>query len=219
MDRRQLAVLRALAAWRERQARERDLPRNFVLSESALVALARRQPQRAAELAKIPDLPPKQVERHGETLLRLVREARELPPEAQPERAPKGARDERGRQVLDQLQERVRLHAEELGIPAPVLASRRELKQLLHRGPGDGPPPALAGWRWERLGGELTALVEEARARGVLGLRDPAPCSNSASPRSRPRSPRRAPTRGSSPSSRPTTPSASTCSAWAASTW
>ena len=169
MDRRQLAVLRALAGWRERQARERDLPRNFVLRESALIALSRRQPQRAAELAKIPDLPPKQVERYGETLLRLVREARELPPEEQPAKAPRGARDERGRQLLDQLQERVRLHAAELGIPAPVLASRRELKQLLHRGPEDGPPPALAGWRWERLGEELTALVEEARARGVLG--------------------------------------------------
>jgi ribonuclease D len=169
MDRRQLAVLRVLAAWRESQARERDLPRNFVLRESALVALARRQPVKPADLASIPDLAPKQLERLGETLLRLVREGRQVAPEDQPPRAARGARDERGRELVDRMQERVRLRAEELGLAAPVLASRRELKQLLVRAPGDGPPPALAGWRWEAIGADLEGLLAEARATGVLG--------------------------------------------------
>jgi ribonuclease D len=169
MDRRQLAVLRALAAWRERQARERDLPRNFVLREAALVSLARRQPVRTADLAGTPELPPKQIERYGETLVRLIREARELPPDEHPPRPPRGARDERGRELLDRLQELVKQRAADLGIPAPVLASRRDLKQLLVRPPGEGPPPSLVGWRWDAVGAELRALVEEARSRGVLG--------------------------------------------------
>ncbi|HEV8632206.1 MAG TPA: ribonuclease D [Thermoanaerobaculia bacterium] len=168
LDRRQLAVLRTLAAWRERQARERDLPRNFVLKEAALVALGRKQPQRLADLAGIPDLPAKQAERLGETLLRLVREAQQLPTEELPEAMPRGARDERGRALVDRLQEAVRLRAIALGLPPTVLASRRELKQLLALPDVALPPPALAGWRWELLAAELRPLLDEARARGVM---------------------------------------------------
>ena len=112
LDRRQLAALRALAAWRERQARERDLPRNFVLKEAAMVTMARRQPQELGDLAGVPELPPKQVERYGETLLRLIREARQLRSEEMPAPLPRGARDERGRELVDKLVEAVRLRAE-----------------------------------------------------------------------------------------------------------
>jgi ribonuclease D len=168
LDRRQLAALRLLAAWRERQARERDLPRNFVLKESALVTVARRLPQRLADLADVPDLPPKQVDRYGETLLRLVREARQLGAEELPPARPRGARDERGREVIDRLQEAVRLRAEALGVAPPMLASRRELKQLLACPPEALPPPWLAGWRWEQLAGDLAPVLADARAQGVI---------------------------------------------------
>jgi len=168
LDRRQLGALRALAAWRERQARERDLPRNFVLKESALVTLARRQPQRLAELADVPDLPPKQVERYGETLLRILREVRQLPIEELPATRPRGARDERGRELVDKLQEAVRVRAESLGINPTLLASRRELKLLLTTPADRLPPPALAGWRWEQVGADLEPLLAEARAKGVM---------------------------------------------------
>jgi ribonuclease D len=168
LDRRQLAALRALAAWREVQARERDLPRNFVLKESALVTLARRQPQRLAELGDVPDLPPRQIERHGETLLRLVREARALSAEELPFARPRGARDERGRELLDRLVEAVRVRAEALGLSPPMLASRRELKQLLGVPAASLPPPSLEGWRWEQIGADLLPLLDEARAQGVI---------------------------------------------------
>ncbi len=168
LDRRQLAALRALASWRERQARERDLPRNFVLKEAALVTLARRQPQALADLAGVPDLPPKQVERYGETLLRLIREARQLPADELPPPPSRGARDERGRELVDKLQEAVRVRAESLGINPTLLASRRELKLLLTTPADRLPPPALAGWRWEQIGADLEPLLAEARAKGVM---------------------------------------------------
>ncbi len=168
LDRRQLAALRALASWRERQARERDLPRNFVLKEAALVTLARRQPQALADLAGVPDLPPKQVKRYGETLLRLIREARQLPADELPPPPSRGARDERGRELVDKLQEAVRVRAESLGINPTLLASRRELKLLLTTPADCVPPPALAGWRWEQIGADLEPLLAEARAQGVM---------------------------------------------------
>lgn len=168
LDQRQLAAVRALAAWRERQARERDLPRNFVLRESALLTLARRLPQRLAELTDVPELLPKQVDRYGETVLRLVREVRQLPVEELPPARPRGARDERGREVIDRLQEAVRLRAEALGVAPPLLASRRELKQLLACPQEALPPPWLAGWRWEQLGSDLAPVLADARAQGVI---------------------------------------------------
>jgi len=168
LDRRQLAALRALAAWRERQARERDLPRNFVLKEAAMVTMARRQPQELADLAGVPELPPKQVERYGETLLRLIREARQLPPEEMPAPRPRGARDERGRELVDRLVEAVRLRAEAIGVTPTLLASRRDLKQLLACPADRLPPPALAGWRWEQIGADLEPLLAEARTKGIM---------------------------------------------------
>lgn len=168
LDRRQLAALRALAAWRERQARERDLPRNFVLKEAAMVTLARRQPQSLADLAGVPELPPKQIERYGETLLRLIREARQLRPEEMPAPRPKGARDERGRELVDRLVEAVRQRAEAIGVTPTLLASRRDLKQLLTCPAEELPPPALAGWRWEQIGNDLAPLLAEARSKGVV---------------------------------------------------
>jgi ribonuclease D len=168
LDRKQLAALRALAEWRERQARERDLPRNFVLKESALLTLARRRPQSLQELAAVPDLLPKQVERHGETLLRILGEVRQLAPEDLPAPPPRGARDERGRQLVDRLVEAVRLRAEAMGVTPTLLASRRELKQLLVASAAALPPPSLAGWRWEQIGGDLVPLLEEGRAQGVI---------------------------------------------------
>jgi ribonuclease D len=169
MDRRQLAVLRSLAGWRELQARERDIPRNFVLKEAALVALARRQPQRRVDLETIPDLPPKQADRLADTLLGLIREARALPPEDLPPRPVAGPRDERGKVLMDRLVEAVRLHAETLGMEAPVLASRRDLKALLTTPPDALPPGTLSGWRWELLEPVLVPILAEARSTGVLG--------------------------------------------------
>ncbi|NJL28147.1 MAG: hypothetical protein HC897_09750, partial [Thermoanaerobaculia bacterium] len=52
-NRRQLAALRELCAWREREARGRDLPRNHVVHEEALRQIARQLPRNPAALAKV----------------------------------------------------------------------------------------------------------------------------------------------------------------------
>ena len=69
LSRQQLAVLRALCAWRETQARLRDQPRNRILREGTLWHLARLQPQDRVSLARIEDMHPRTVRQDGETLL------------------------------------------------------------------------------------------------------------------------------------------------------
>src|SRR4029077_6997309 len=53
LDRRQLGALQTLAAWREKEARQRDLPRNFVLKEGLLLDLATRRPKLAKDLQRL----------------------------------------------------------------------------------------------------------------------------------------------------------------------
>jgi ribonuclease D len=57
LDRRQLAVLREVAAVREEIARARDLPLFRVLRDEAAVELARRKPRERQALAEVPGIP------------------------------------------------------------------------------------------------------------------------------------------------------------------
>lgn len=84
----QLAVLRALCAWREREARLRDVPRNRILKEHALWPIAKSQPTNLAALARIDDMHPRTLRQDGETLLQLIKHAASLPAEQWPEPLP-----------------------------------------------------------------------------------------------------------------------------------
>lgn len=171
LDRRQLAALQALASWRERAARKRDLPRNFVVRDATLMALAKRLPETVEEVARAPDLHPGQARRHGETLVSLLRKVRAMPASELPSQPPQLPRREWVKKILGQMQEVVQRQARELDLPAPVLASRREIKDLLvHLLYGEGAPlpPPFDGWRWDVLGEPILALLEEARRQGLL---------------------------------------------------
>ncbi len=52
-DSRFLAIVRALAAWREQEAQRRDLPRNRVLRDDLLLELAASRPRSAEDIAKL----------------------------------------------------------------------------------------------------------------------------------------------------------------------
>ena len=88
LSRAQLAVLRELCAWREHEARARNLPRNRVVREHSLWPLAKTQPNNLGALAKIDDMHPKTVRQDGEFLLNLIKTAASLPPEAWPPALP-----------------------------------------------------------------------------------------------------------------------------------
>jgi ribonuclease D len=57
-------VLRSLGAWREKSARRRNIPRNFVLSDDALVSLLRKTPSSADDLRPIKGLSERTLERN-----------------------------------------------------------------------------------------------------------------------------------------------------------
>ncbi|MBV8199277.1 MAG: ribonuclease D [Acidobacteria bacterium] len=168
LGRRQLGVLRALAAWRDGEARRRDLPRGFVLRDEALLELAVRQPASLEELRQVPGLEPQQAARDGAGWLALIGEAlaladEELPPE--PWRPPGSAAS---RELEQRLRSVVRECAAALGLPPELLAPRRAVEAVWKSALSD-PEPRLprdlrAGWRRAVVG---EALLRAARTVAI----------------------------------------------------
>lgn len=170
LNRRQLAALQALAAWREREARQRDLPRNFVLKEALLLSLATRGPATSRELRKIPDFDAGQAARDEAVWLEILGQVEALPEEALPPRVSQTPFSPGLKELSQRLRERSRKTAEALGIPPEILAPRRTLDALLRRALDPEPrlPSDLQGWRHEVVGKDLLQEVLASRAAGLL---------------------------------------------------
>lgn len=152
----QLAALRELCSWREREARARDVPRGRIVKDPQCIEIARLLPRTAAELAAVPELHPQQIRRDGPALLELVERARALPAAEHPP-APEAPlpRDEADR--LKRLRELVTTRAKELDMAAEVLARKRDCELLLRTGTL---PDSLKGWREAEIGAPLLSLLQ-----------------------------------------------------------
>ncbi|GGU79899.1 ribonuclease D [Pseudomonas laurentiana] len=157
LSRQQLAVMRELCAWREREARARDLPRNRILREASLWPLARTQPDNLSALAKIEDMHPRTIRQDGEFLLGLIKQAASTAPADWPPVLPEPLPIEASG-VLKQLRAIGQAEAERLGIAPELMLRKKTLEALLKSGFPNGPyqlPDSLRGWRRERMGQAL----------------------------------------------------------------
>ena len=153
----QLGVLRALCAWREEQARARNQPRNRILRERSLWPLARTQPRDAVSLARIEDMHPRTVRQDGDTLLRMIAAAADLPPEQRPEPLPEPLPLEAAA-LLKKLRAVGQREAERLDMVPELMLRKKTLEALLKTGYPDGPyvlPDSLRGWRRALMGQAL----------------------------------------------------------------
>lgn len=164
LSRRQLGVLQSVAAWREREAMRRDLPRRWVVGDETIIEVARRRPADAASLAEVRGLNLRALGDGGAGLLRAVHAGVEMPEDALPrfERRPRAIVDIEG--VVELMGALVRLRASEHGIAVPLLATRTDLERLASGQREDS--PLLTGWRRSIVGDDLVALVD-----GRLSLR------------------------------------------------
>jgi len=152
LEARSLAAACALADWREGIARSADRPRNWILKDEFLLAIARRLPHTMAQLSDIQGLPVATVRRHGEALLALLNVDEPAPLPALPARIPRMT--PAGTRLLGELQQYVREQAAAASVAPTLIAARRDLEQLIH---GEAAPRLMSGWRGELVGRELTA--------------------------------------------------------------
>ncbi|MBI4920733.1 MAG: ribonuclease D [Devosia nanyangense] len=161
---RDLAALRALAAWRERRAQDGDQPRSRVLKDDALIELAMQRPVTAEAFDKL-----RAVQRgYGRSsaaaevigLLKAVEALpkAELPPAIERYRgpSPKGA-------VGDLVRVLLKAVSEEHGVASRILATSDDIDALVLDDEAD--VPALRGWR-RKLFGEKALAIKH----GKIGL-------------------------------------------------
>lgn len=145
------ARARTIAVWREKAARERDLPRAWILSDAAIFSIAEANPTSAAELDAVQPL----NEKLSGTLLDALNssssvELTDLEPSQDSRPTPSQ------KALLDRLIQTVDARAAELKVSAEILAPRGELKALAM---GKRDSHALAGWRRQEIGTRLLDLI------------------------------------------------------------
>ena len=167
--RRELGALRLVAEWREKEARRRDLPRNFVLPKAAVVGLVRSWPRNERDLTRVKGIRREDVERHSRKLLGMLREAQRLPSAELPERPRRPLDLSPYRKQVENLRSAVAEWVEEQGLPMELVANRKSLENVarrLIRGEASLLGDEFRGWRKELLGEVIEQLRPEPRKSG-----------------------------------------------------
>jgi ribonuclease D len=153
---RQLSILRALAIWREHEAATRNLPRKWVLADSALMDLARLAPRDRAALTRMRGLPKNQAERYGDALIALINAALQDPELSWPQPPPKRVLSIGQESTVDLLMALVRRQADLHGVSPASIATRSVLERLVL---GDTEVAVLRGWRAKIAGDALQKML------------------------------------------------------------
>lgn len=154
-----LAAARALAAWREREAQARDVPRNRVLKDDALLEVASSRPSTEAELFNL-----RMLQREGrkaetaEAILAVVRDADAEPASPQPSRPGRVEPPAGASGLVELFKVLLRARSEEAGVASKLIASTADLEALA----GETTPdiPALEGWRRQVFGEDALRLKQ-----------------------------------------------------------
>jgi ribonuclease D len=162
---RDLAVLIEVAAWREREAQTRDVPRSRVLKDDVVGDIATQAPTTLDRLGNLRSLPRGfERSRWGEAIIDAVKRGLERDPDTLPgldrfRPAPNGAA------TVELLKVLLRMTAERHGVAAKVIATVDELDRIAAS--DDADVPALKGWRRELFGEKALALKHGKLALAV----------------------------------------------------
>jgi ribonuclease D len=160
-----LAVLREVAAWRDREAKGRDLPRNRVLRDEALLEIAHHAPASVDQLARTRGLGKKMAEgRAGEALLAAVAAGQAVPEDDCPTLPEKRQLPRGIGPITDLLKVVLKMKCEQNNVAQKLIATTDQLEIIAAFG-ADADVPALKGWRRQIFGDDALQLM-----RGDLAL-------------------------------------------------
>ncbi len=157
---RQIEAYRLMTTWREGETRQRNLPRNWLVSDKVLFAVADAMPKNRFELAAVEDIKPSLIKKEGDTLLQMVKAARECEAEALPRAWPDPARPP-FKPLFKTLKKAVSERAEALGMAPEMLLRRRDIEAIAMQVLAGETPILPGGWRGECLNEALTQALKE----------------------------------------------------------
>ena len=161
----QLSIIQTLAQWREKIAQAEDRPKSWLLRDELLFDLAKLQPETVQELANVRGINERSVNRYGKELCQLITAAKNRPPVPLHEKDRSAKKSQQEEAILDILTALVRVRAEENALNPTILASRKDLEELLSN--SDDECPLLHGWRYTMAGKELVGLLKGELLLGI----------------------------------------------------
>ncbi|WP_045858902.1 ribonuclease D [Teredinibacter purpureus] len=163
-----LGVLIKLAVWRERQAKQRDIPRNRVVKEHSLLDIAMTAPNHVGQLRRFDGIAERMIRTDGEHLIQLVQEAMAVDPADYPKAMDKPLTNSENKWVKA-MRARIVALAEELDVAPEILLKKRDYEAItrafIHKEPLDTAEIAshlkstVGGWRYAIVAEPLADVI------------------------------------------------------------
>jgi ribonuclease D len=161
-----LGRLKAIAAWREVEARSKNLPRGRIMKDETLADVAAHPPASQDALARVRGLSPAWAGNDiGGRLMAALAAAGPLPADEIPAREDRPGLGKEGALVADLLKLLLKIRSRDSNVAARLMARSEEL-EMLAAGRRDG-LSILTGWRFDQFGRDALDLVEGRLAFGV----------------------------------------------------
>jgi ribonuclease D len=163
-----LGRLKALGAWREMEAQDKNIPRGRIVRDETMADIASHPPKSQADLAKVRGLSAGWRDNEiGRRLMATLEGATPLTEDEMPPRAARGAPlGKEGALVADLLKLLLKIRSREIDVSSRLLARSEEL-ELLAAGVRKN-LAILEGWRYEQFGHDALDLVEGKMAFAVV---------------------------------------------------
>ena len=155
------AVLRELAAWREKEAMRHDRPRGHIIKDEVIVALAKRSPTSFTELKGVRDFFDKEARLYGAGIIKAVERGKACDEDDYPPLSAHHSRDEALTARVDLVLAYIKGKCLSCDVDISLVATRADVTSLLAKGVEAVPSGhrLLAGWRREFVGEELVQLM------------------------------------------------------------
>lgn len=163
-----LAILREIAAWREKQAQKRDVPKTWIMRDDVLGEIAVQTPSNKKQLAKIRNISTETAEgKIGDQILEAINFALSTPKDDWPKPERKEMLSPSAQASVDILKMLLRVESTENKVAAKLIASSEHIEALALDDNAD--IPAMKGWRYDIFGKDALAIKNGKLA---IGLKD-----------------------------------------------
>lgn len=160
----QLAVFQSLCEWRELAAQKRDKPRNRIVKENTLFAMAQKKPKHVSQLRNYEGMSERVIRSDGEYVIRLIERASKIEVSDLPFALPKPLSSSENKRVKA-LRAEVQQVADSIGIASEILARKKEydfiVRDYLARGEWSY-PEGFPKWRQELLSDLIDQTIRKA---------------------------------------------------------
>lgn len=169
----QMAILKAVATWREELARATNQPRTFVIKKQAVREIITEKPSNMRELAHKTTMHRSMLRLYGEELLKVIKDAKNLHPTEYPDCLLPPYRS-KNKVLSKAVEQAIDDQSETIGVPANVLMRKKWLGQLYELIAFDKDlselPQGLKGWRNEWVVHTLIPVIEKHKTELQQGM-------------------------------------------------